>query len=270
MFHAADHFLPHIATLGEINAIEQVHGDVVGESLVGGKIIALMQYAGCDTGQVIGTIIVDPAGGIGKRRDGLPAQLHRAAPVRQKSGGRVGRITHAMAFAQILDFDLGAQAIHAHPLEEVVGHGLVRVEPDGAIRPGGHAFGQNLALGRKQRPPTGEAIILLWHNAGQHIIEQAMGLGAGKAEDGPIGAKGDGHGLPRRTLLRMSGPGIRTHRWQTWRSTTRFSRTPPWSIMMARAWRILRSVRAGSSPWAASWAALRRLWIARASISCRA
>jgi hypothetical protein len=56
------------------------------------------------------------------------------------------READAMGFAQVVDRGLGAQAIHLHTLEEIVGDRLVHIDPDGVFGVTGQSLGQDFAL----------------------------------------------------------------------------------------------------------------------------
>jgi hypothetical protein len=202
MLHPADDLLADIAALLEVDALEHVHADVMGEGVIGGKVVTLVQHAGGDAHGVIGGIVGRPAGGGRHRGHDPPAQLHRAEPVAVGDAftGGLGGKADAMAVPQVLDLDPGAQAVHAHALEEIVGRRLVDVEPQRLVVPAGQALGQDLALRRQQGPPGGGAVVGGRDMAGHHIVEQLVGIGAGKAERDTVGAQMDGHGplLPRR------------------------------------------------------------------------
>ena len=195
MLHAAHHFLADIAALLEVDPFEDVEGDIVGESVIGEEIGTLFENARGDAGAGIG-LIVAPIGARLHRRDDAPAQRHRPAPVGMGEQARlVGLgIADAVALAHVGYLHLRAQAVHLHALEEIVGHRMMHVEPERVLGPAGGALGQDLALGREQRPPGGGALAF-GDDAGQHVVEQLVRLWPGETEDGAVGAEMDGHDL---------------------------------------------------------------------------
>ena len=208
MLHPRDHFLTDITALGEVDAVQNVEPDIMGKGLIGRKVIALVGDADADTFCLIEGIVLNPVAGGRDRGNHAPADIERAIAigVTDPCRFRILGKADAVALAQIVNHRLGAQAVHFHALEEIVGHRLMHVHPDGVFGLTSQALGQNFALGREQGPGGSDfpnAISGGGDRAGHHIIEQLVGLGARKTEYGTVGAQMGGHGrLPLGRCLR--------------------------------------------------------------------
>ena len=87
-----------------------------------------------------------------------------------------------MRGAQIVHRHVGAQPVHLHALDEIGDEAGFHRKPERAVRFGDEAFDLHLTLWAEQREPAAGAHQRLVEPAGQHIVEQLLRIGSGKAE----------------------------------------------------------------------------------------
>ena len=122
MLHARHHFLADVTALLEVDTTQMVHADIVRKAVLGVEIRSHLGNAGRNARLGLSRAL-GPIFGLGQR-DYHPIAQSLAASVTMHYCclRRFRRPPNGVGFRQHLDFHFGAQAIHLHALEEILGH----------------------------------------------------------------------------------------------------------------------------------------------------